>query len=89
MEDTPGRSRPNVTFDFETAAICREGKDQGKVYATVQWGFTVDANMKVIAKDIRYFNKESTTFDLAVAFWNAEAAGETDSTQHPLPANLH
>jgi hypothetical protein len=88
MSDTPSRSVPNVTFDFETAAVCRQGKDQGTVYATVQWGFTIDANMKVIPKDIKYFNKESHEFDLAVIFWNTEAA-RTGSTQQPLPGNLH
>jgi hypothetical protein len=88
MSDTPSRSIPNVAFEFETAAICRQGHDEGKVYATVQWGFTIDANMKVLPKDARYFNKESSEFDLAVAFWNAEAT-TGGSTQHTLPENLH
>jgi hypothetical protein len=88
MSDTPSRSVPNVSFDFETAAICRQGTDQGMVYATVQWGFTIDANMKVIPKDVKYFNKESNDFDLAVAFWNAEAS-RTGSNEQPLPGNLH
>jgi hypothetical protein len=87
MSDTPSRTVPNVSFDFETAAICRQGKDQGMVYATVQWGFTIDAAMKVVPKDIKYFNKESSDFDLAVAFWNAEASSP-GSAQQPLPGNL-
>jgi hypothetical protein len=87
MTDTPSRATPNVTFDFETAAICRKGPDQGKVYATVQWGFTIDGAMKVIAKDTKSFNKESKDFDLAVMFWNAEAAAP-GSTEKPLPTNL-
>lgn len=88
MSDTPTRSVPNISFDFETAAVCRQGPDQGTVYATVQWGFTIDANMKIIPKDIKYFNKESHEFDLAVIFWNTEAA-QPGSTQQPLPGNLH
>ncbi len=88
MTDTPSRAIPNIAFQFETAAICRQGHDAGKVYATVQWGFTIDANMKVVPNDTKYFNKESSDFDLAVAFWNAEASA-SGSTQHPLPENLH
>lgn len=88
MNDTPSRRIPNVRFDYETAAICRQGRDQGTVYATVQWGFTIDANMHVIPNDPKYFNKESHEFDLAILFWNTEAA-QTGSTQKPLPENLH
>lgn len=84
MNDTPSRHEPNITFDFETAAVCRKGNDLGKVYATVQWGFTIDANMQVVPKDTVYFNKESSEFDLAVAFWNAES-DRADSTQKHLP----
>jgi len=54
------------------------------VYATVQWGFTIDANMQVIPKNTIYFNKESSEFDLAVAFWNAES-DQSGSTQKHLP----
>lgn len=88
MSDTPSRSVPNVRFSFETAAICRQGPDAGKVYATVQWGFTIDGAMKVVPDDVKYFNKESGDFDLAVAFWNAEASA-SGSTQKQLPSNLH
>jgi hypothetical protein len=88
MEDTPSRSVPNVDFTFETAAVSRSGPDAGTVYATVTWGFTIDANMKIIPKNEVYFNKQSKEFDLAVIFWNTEAA-RTGSTQQPLPTNLH
>lgn len=88
MTDTPSRTMPNVTFSFETAAICRQGPDAGKVYATVQWGFSIDAAMKVVPGDTKYFNKESSDFDLAVTFWNAEASA-AGSTQKQLPSNLH
>jgi len=87
MEDTPARSVPNVDFTFETAAVSRTGADAGTVYATVTWGFTIDANMKITEKNIVYFNKQSKEFELAVMFWNTEAA-RTGSTQQPLPANL-
>ncbi len=91
MRDVPKRSTPNHEFDFETAAICRTGPDAGKVYATVTWGFTIDAQMKVTPKDIVYFNQESPSFDLAIAFWNAEAAGPSSvsTNQQQLPGNLH
>jgi hypothetical protein len=88
MSDTPSRTVPNVAFDFETAAVCRQGPDAGMVYATVRWGFTIDANMQVIPKEPTYFNKESGDFDLAVAFWNAESS-QPGNTQQPLPSNLH
>jgi hypothetical protein len=88
MNDTPSRSVPNVRFDYETAAVCRQGRDQGMVYATVKWGFTIDATMRVIPDDPKYFNKESSEFDLAIIFWNSEAA-RSGSTQKPLPENLH
>lgn len=87
MEDSPSRSGPNVDFTFETAAVSRAGADAGTVYATVTWGFTIDANMKIVPKDEVYFNKPSKEFELAVIFWNAEAA-RTGSTQQALPANL-
>lgn len=50
-------------------------------------GFTIDANMKIVPTDEVYFNKPSKEFELAVIFWNAEAA-RTGSTQQALPTNL-
>lgn len=87
VNDTPSRSVPNVDFHYETAAICRSGPDAGTVYATVRWGFTIDANMKIVPREPVYFNKESPEFDLSVAFWNAEASSP-GSTQQPLPTNV-
>jgi hypothetical protein len=87
MNDTPSRSVPNVDFHFETAAISRLGPDAGTVYATIVWGFTVDAKMQIVEKDPIYFNKESKDFDLALAFWNAEAAS-SGGAQQPLPDAL-
>jgi hypothetical protein len=88
MNDTPRRDEPNVDFNYETSAICRQGPDAGMVYATVQWGFTIDANLKIIPKEPVYFNKESSDFDLSVAFWNAESS-QPGSAQQPLPDNIH
>ena len=87
MTDTPSRTQPDVDFHFETAAVCRRGPDAGKVYATVEWGFTIDHAMQVVPREPHYFNAESPDFDLAVAFWNAEAV-RSGGTQHELPASL-
>jgi hypothetical protein len=87
MSDTPSRSVPNVDFHFETAAVSRQGPDAGTIYATIVWGFTIDANMQVVAKEPIYYNKESKDFDLAVAFWSGEAAN-SGGAQTPLPDAL-
>jgi len=87
MRDTPSRSVPNVDFHFETAAVSRQGPDAGTVYATIVWGFTIDAQMQVIPEEPVYYNKESKDFDLGVAFWNAESAN-SGGAQSPLPDTL-
>ena len=73
LYDAPSFPDGGRNFSFESAVVCREGTDAGKVYATVTWGFTVDAELKVTAKDTKVLNKESTGFDKAVEGWNKQA----------------
>ena len=89
LHDGPSSDRGNRDYEFEASVVCRKGPDEGKVYAVVVWGFTVDANLEVTAKPYRIFNKPSPDFIQAVAAWNAQAAGPVSSRsaldQSPLP----
>lgn len=73
MTDTPSFGDGDRDFTFEAAAVARRGRDVGKVYAVVTWGFTVDANLHVTAKPTRIFNKETVGFDRAAERWNEQA----------------
>jgi hypothetical protein len=90
MMDRPSWSVPNTTWDFETSVICRSGADAGKVYATVTWGFSVDAARKIVEKERVVTNKPTAGFSSAVDRWNTQAAGpEADRNapgQQSLPA---
>ena len=90
MYDRPSWSVPNTTWDFETSVICKAGADAGKVYATVTWGFSVDAARKIVEKERVVTNKPTAGFSSAVDRWNTQAAGpEADRNapgQQTLPA---
>jgi hypothetical protein len=90
MMDRPSWSVPNTTWEFEASVVCRAGTDVGKVYATVTWGFSVDADLKIVEKNRVVTNKQSEEFTKAVEKWNAQAAGaEADRNapgQKSLPA---
>jgi RHS repeat-associated protein len=49
MTDTPYASLTNITWKFETCAICKAGADVGKVYGCITWGLDVDDNYWVSA----------------------------------------
>lgn len=75
MYDDPGAGIADSTWEFETAAVCRAGTDAGTVYATITWGFTMDADFKVTGISEKIFNKPTKDFGEAIDKWNAQAAG--------------
>ena len=67
------------------------GKDAGMVYATVLWGFTTDAALKITPKAPKVTNKQTRDFTLAGELWNEQAADPDPAkrnapAQKPLPA---
>ena len=90
LYDAPSFPDGDRDFHFESAAVAKSGPDEGKVYATVTWGFKVDADLKVTAKDTKIFNKETVTLDKAVEMWNkqadmTDAADKNAAGQKKLP----
>jgi hypothetical protein len=83
MTDRPSARMPNTTWEFETAAVSRSGPDEGTVYAVVNWGFTVDEDLKVTGLPNQTFNKPTKDFDAAVAAWNKQAAGPKGKRSAP------
>jgi hypothetical protein len=75
MSDCSSWNQPNTTWQFETMVVCRSGADAGKVYVVVTWGFTVDADLKLIEQARTVTNKQSTEATTAVGRWNDQAAG--------------
>ncbi len=75
MSDCSSWNQPNTTWQFETMVVCRSGADAGKVYVVVTWGFTVDADLKLIEQSRTVTNKQSTEATTAVGRWNDQAAG--------------
>lgn len=98
--DGPSWNRGNMTWLYETAAVCRKGSPDtaarkgdkpGFVYAVVTWGFKVDNNLKVTPLPTEVWNKPTDDFKEAVRLWNVQAAGPAGNrntpggTQEPLP----
>ena len=90
MLDRPRGTVADSTWEFETAVVCCAGVDLGKVYATVTWGFKVDALQKVKPIAPVVTNKPTGEFSFAVKLWNMQAAGPVADrqapNQQPLPA---
>src|SRR5260221_1194672 len=73
MYDSPGTSGPG-TFKFEVCAVCRRGKDQGKVYGCLEWGFIITANGQY-QQDPRVATqspKPSKDWWEAIVMWNKQ-----------------
>lgn len=92
MWDGPSWDTPNMTWTYETAAVCRKGSPDtadrkgdkpGFVYAFVTWGFTVDAKLKVKALPIQIYNKPTDDFKESVRLWNVQAAGPAAQRNAP------
>ncbi|WP_433298496.1 hypothetical protein ACQPZQ_21175 [Pseudonocardia sp. CA-142604] len=88
LHDGPSSDRGNRDYQFEASVVCRKGADEGKVYAVVLWGFTVDENLTVTVTPFRVFNKPSSDFTQAVAAWNAQAAGPVSARSAPDQSTL-
>lgn len=88
MTDTPGKVR-GTENTFEACAIAKAGKDTGRVYGCLVWGFTVDDNFGVRPKPVEVQLKTSSEFQAATVNWNAQAAGTIgggSSDQQSLPS---
>jgi hypothetical protein len=62
LNDTPRSETFNLRYEFETYAICKSGKDKGKVYAGLSWGFEADGNGKVTSLETKNINSPSQAF---------------------------
>lgn len=78
----PARGCPGAGR-FETAVVCLSGSDAGTVYATLLWGFTTDAALKVTPRPQRATTKQSRDFGSAVEQWNEQAADPTRPQNSP------
>ena len=86
--DTPQASIASTTWSFETAAIAKAGKDTGKIYGALSWGFTVDADNKLTAHKEKSNVNVSADFNDAVKAWNAQAKGPEADRNHKDQAEL-
>jgi hypothetical protein len=99
MWDQPAWDVPNMTWEFEAAAVCRtgsadtamrKGDKPGFVYAVVTWGFDTGAHGEVKTHKIKVWNKPTDEFGEAVGLWNAQARNELATMNAPgqqqLPA---
>jgi len=75
MTDTPGKIS-GTSNTFEACAVAKSGKDTGRVYGCLVWGFTVDDNFGVTVTKSEMRLRTSSEFDAAVGKWNAQAAGD-------------
>ncbi len=80
--DTPQASLASTTWTFETAAIAKAGKDQGKIYGTLSWGFAVDKDNKLTAQKEKSNVNASADFNDAVKAWNTQAKGPEADRNH-------
>lgn len=71
--DAPGASDGPRSYTFVSAAVVRKGKEKGKVLATVEWSFDVDANLQVTTKATTITNNLTQDFTDAVGEWNKQA----------------
>ena len=83
LTDRPQWSRPNTSFDFETAAIDKSGEQGNKVYGSVTWGFSVDKENKLSSHPVEETLTPSSEFNEAVEAWNEQAEGPEDKRNHP------
>ena len=82
LRDTPSWNQPNTTWEFETAAIAKAGKDVGMNYGTLTWGFTVDKDNKLTAQKEKSNVHASADFNDAVKAWNTQAKGAEGDRNH-------
>jgi hypothetical protein len=88
MQDRASWNQPNTTWQFETMVVCRSGRDIGKVYVALTWGFSVGADLKITEQARTVTNKQSTEATTAVGKWNDQAAGSAFDRNAPGQMSL-
>ena len=81
FSDTPGWRRANTRFEFHTCAICQEGRDRGKIYGCVSWGFLADANKNLSMYGTELSNEPAPWWKAALLKWNDQS--DTNSVSLP------
>lgn len=82
LYDKPSWNHPNTRWDFEAAVTAKAGADAGTIYGALSWGFDVDKDNKVTSHAPKHLDKQSGSFDKAVAKWNEQAKGDESKRNH-------
>jgi hypothetical protein len=82
-EDRPSAQVPSTDWSFETAVVAKAGPDEGVIYSSCSWGFTVDENNVLTPKKHKITDKPSGAFGAAVDKWNQQAAGPVEHRNAP------
>jgi outer membrane lipoprotein SlyB len=88
LHDSPSDVRPNSTFEFETAAICRSGPHANQLLGAFSWGFDVDAVNHLTSRATSESYSPSSEFNSAVRSWNLQAAGPAAGRNDPAQQQL-
>jgi outer membrane lipoprotein SlyB len=88
LHDTPSDVRPDSTFEFETAAICRSGPQANQLLGVFTWGFDVDAASHLTSRPTSDGNEPSAEFNDAVKNWNIQATGPAANRNDPAQQQL-
>jgi hypothetical protein len=86
--DRPSAAVPSTDWSFETAAVGKGGADEGVMYSSCAWGFTVDENLVLTPKAPKVSDKPSGAFGAAVDKWNQQAAGPVGDRNAPNQEKL-
>jgi hypothetical protein len=86
--DWPTWNKPNMKWSFETAAVAKAGKDSGKIYGAITWGFDSDKDNKLKSHTPGFNGTTSKSFGEAVDAWNKQAAGPKADRADPDQQNL-
>jgi hypothetical protein len=86
--DRPSAQIASTDWSFETAAVGKGGADEGVIYSSCAWGFTVDENCILTPKASKISDKPSGSFGAAVDKWNQQAAGPVDQRNAPNQEKL-
>lgn len=96
LEDVPsdvtlgkGGRLYSVTWEFQTYAIAKTGRDKGRVYGGISWGFTVDSLGLMTSSKRAFIDIPTLDFRDAIAAWDAQAndpnvKNRTNPNQVPL-----
>jgi hypothetical protein len=96
LEDVPGDYDPtnpnkaprvDTVFRFQTFAVARAGKDKGKIYGGISWGFKVDEFGRLTSLGREFLPKPGEILAQAVRLWDDQAKGPEDrrNSKNQLP----